>query len=92
MTAAAKHINHLQGRSLASSNDVGKSLRRTRGAKDFFESTLMYKANEQFIKRIKDEDYTIIHIGQTTDSYFCDMENELIKDLNWIEKNLKWKE
>ena len=62
------------------------------GAKDFFESTLMYKANKQFIKRIKDEDYTIIHIGQTSDSYFCDMENELIKDLNWIEKNLKWKE
>ena len=30
MTAAAKHINHLQGRSLAFSNDVGKSLRRTR--------------------------------------------------------------
>ncbi len=54
------------------------------GAKEFFESTKMYKANEQFIKRIIDEDYTIIHIGQTADSYFCDMENRLIETLKWI--------
>lgn len=56
---------------------------------EFFEPTLMYKANEQFIKRIIDEDYTIIHIGQTADSYFCDMENELIKDLKGIKKEIK---
>lgn len=53
-------------------------------AKEFFESTLMYKANKQFIQKIKKEDYTIIHIGQIVDSYFCDMENELIKSLLWI--------
>ena len=44
----------------------------------------MYKANELFIKRIIDEDYTIIHIGQTTKSHFCDMENRLIETLKWI--------
>lgn len=51
---------------------------------EFFEPTLMYKANEQFILRTIDEDYTIIHIGQTTKSHFCDMENRLIETLKWI--------
>ena len=32
LTASGIYINHLQGRSLALSNDVGKSLRRTREA------------------------------------------------------------
>lgn len=48
-------------------------------------NSLLYKANEQFIEKIIREDYTIIHIGQTAESYFCDMENELIKSLKWIE-------
>ena len=51
------------------------------------QNSLLYKANKQFIQRIMDENYTIIHIGETTGSYFCDLENELIrnKELIWIE-------
>lgn len=49
------------------------------------QNSLLYKANKQFIQRIMEEDYTIILIGKTAGSFFCDLENEIIK-----KKNLKW--
>lgn len=48
-------------------------------------SLLFYKANIQFIERIIREGYSIVDIGQVSDSYFCDLENEMTKSIKWIE-------